>query len=153
MNLLKELISNQSFWAGFLSWLVAQSAKLISNLIITRKFDFKYFVSLGGMPSAHSAAVSGLAISVGLQCGWDTPVFAVGLGLAGVTVFDASTVRRAAGMQARLLNEMVDQLFKDHHFSHDKLRELLGHTRLEVFMGIVIGILVAVIVNSFSVFI
>jgi acid phosphatase family membrane protein YuiD len=88
----------------------------------------------------------GLATSVGLVAGFGTPVFAASLALASITVFDAATVRRAAGQQARLLNDMVDELFRDHHFSQRKLAELLGHTRLEVFMGMVVGVLVALLV-------
>ena len=70
------------------------------------------------------------------------------LAFALITMFDASTVRRAAGLQAGLLNEMVDELFKEHRFSERKLAELLGHTRLEVFVGMVLGILIALLVNA-----
>jgi acid phosphatase family membrane protein YuiD len=75
----------------------------------------------------------------------------VALVVASITMFDASTVRRAAGLQARLLNEMLDELFKEHHLSERKLKELLGHTRLEVLMGAIVGILTAMIVVSYSV--
>lgn len=93
----------------------------------------------------------GLATSVGLNIGFDTPFFATTLAFALVVMFDASTVRRAAGLQARLLNEIVEELFKEHRFSEQKLVELLGHTRLELFLGMTIGILVALIVNAVAV--
>jgi hypothetical protein len=105
-------------------------------------------VSTGGMPSAHSALASGLATAVGLRGGFDSPLFALTLAFALMVMFDASTVRRAAGLQARLLNEIIDELFKEHHLSERKLKELLGHTRLEVVMGMIIGILVGMLVTS-----
>ncbi len=141
-----ELAGNLCFWAAFASWVVAQGTKMLIGFQRNRRLDFRYMVSTGGMPSAHSAMVSGLAAAVGFTSGFGTPLFAVALGLALIVMFDASTVRRSAGMQARLLNEMVDELFKEHHFSERKLKELLGHTRLEVGMGMLVGILVAIIV-------
>lgn len=141
-------LRNPSFWAGVLAFLLAQLAKLISNLIETRRVDFQYLVKLGGMPSAHSAAVSALAVSVGLRTGSDSPLFAASLAFAIVVMFDAQTVRRAAGLQARLLNQIVDHLVRERRFPEHKLAELLGHTRLEVFMGMVIGILMALLVHA-----
>ena len=80
--------------------------------------------------------------------GLASPLFALALAFAMVTMFDAATVRRAAGHQARLLNEIVDELFKEHHLSERKLAELLGHTRIEVFMGLVIGVLAALLIAA-----
>jgi len=141
---------NLCFWAGLASWLIAQCTKMICGFFRTRRLDFYYLVSTGGMPSAHSATVSGLATAVGLTAGFSTPLFAVALALAFIVMFDAHTVRRAAGMQAILLNEIVDELFKDHHLSQRKMAELLGHTRLEVFMGMVIGILTGLLTFSLA---
>ena len=117
----------------------------------THRLDFSYLVSTGGMPSAHSALVAGLATALGLASGFASPLFALGLVFALVVMFDASTVRRAAGLQAQLLNEILDELFDQHHLSEKKLVELLGHTRLEVFLGSVIGILVTLGVWSFAI--
>jgi len=114
----------------------------------TQRVDFSYLASTGGMPSAHAATVSGLATSVGLSVGFGIPLFVIALVFAAIAMFDASTVRRAAGLQARLLNEIIDEVFKEHRFSERKLVELLGHTRLEVFLGMIMGVLVALIVNS-----
>jgi acid phosphatase family membrane protein YuiD len=121
---------------------------MVCGFLETKRLDFHYLVSTGGMPSAHSASVSGLATSVGLLEGFGSPVFVVALGFALITMFDASTVRRAAGLQATLLNEIVDELFKEHHLSERKLAELLGHTRLEVFMGATVGVFAAMIVTT-----
>jgi acid phosphatase family membrane protein YuiD len=135
-------------WSAAAAWTVAQFTKMLCGFYRTRRLDFSYLASTGGMPSAHSALASGLAVSVGLLSGWKTPLFAVALCFAMVTMFDASTVRRAAGLQARLLNQILDELFKEHHLSEKKLAELLGHTRIEVFMGMVIGILSAMLIVS-----
>jgi acid phosphatase family membrane protein YuiD len=142
------LLDNTYFWAALWAWIIAQCIKMVAGYYRTRRLDFKYLVSTGGMPSAHSSTVSGLATAVGLGTGFDSPVFTVALCLALIVMFDASTVRRAAGQQAKLLNELVDELFREHHLSEVKLKELLGHTRLEVLMGMITGILVGMLVMS-----
>jgi len=145
---LTEIYRNVYFWSGLMSWLTAQFTKMICGFYRTGRLDFNYLASTGGMPSAHSAAASGLAAAIGIVQGFGTPIFILGMTFAIIVMFDASTVRRAAGLQARLLNEIVDELFKEHHLSERKLAELLGHTRLEVIMGMIIGILVAMLVTS-----
>lgn len=145
-----DLFANPCFWAAFWSWTIAQSVKMLCALSRTRRLDFSYLVSTGGMPSAHSAFATGMATAIGLEAGFGSPVVIVAMSFAMITMFDASTVRRAAGQQARLLNEMIAELFKEHHLSEVKLKELLGHTRLEVLMGAMIGILTAMLVVSLS---
>lgn len=133
------------FWSSFLGWTVAQTIKLVRSAIRTRSIDFEYLVSTGGMPSAHSAMVMGLATSIGLTEGFGSPVTMLAFGFAAVTTFDAATVRRAAGEQAKVLNQMVRELrelkFKPHH-----LKELLGHSRTEVIWGMVTGVCTAIAV-------
>jgi len=141
-----EALRSPYIWAACASWLVAQSTKMLCGLARSRRLDFSYLTSVGGMPSAHSAFASGLATATGMTAGWGSPVFALAAGFAMITLFDASTVRRAAGQQARLLNQIVDELFHEHPLSEKKLVELLGHTRIEVFMGMVYGILTATLV-------
>jgi len=143
-----ELFYSACFWSAIAAWTVAQCTKMVCGFLETKRLDFHYLVSTGGMPSAHSASVSGLATAVGMLEGFGSPVFVVAFGFALITMFDASTVRRAAGLQATLLNQIVDELFKEHHLSEKKLAELLGHTRLEVFMGATVGIFTAMIVVS-----
>jgi acid phosphatase family membrane protein YuiD len=120
-------------------WTVAQATKMIITLVQSRRLDFRYFVSTGGMPSAHSAMSSAVATAIGLTEGFNTPEFTLGFCFAAVVMFDAQTVRAAAGKQAQLLNQIVSELFKEHHLSDVKLKELLGHTRLEVFFGMLTG--------------
>lgn len=147
-NSFLNLFRNCYFWAAFCAWMIAQTIKMISGFRRTRRLDFAYLMSTGGMPSAHSALVSALATAVGLREGFGSAVFGVALGFAMIVMLDASTVRRAAGQQARILNEMLDELFKERRFSERKLVELLGHTRLEVFLGMIVGILVALLVRA-----
>ena len=143
-----DLFRNVTFWSASCSWLVAQTVKMVRHLSRTGRIDFAYMVSLGGMPSAHSAMVCGLATSVGITAGFGSQVFIIAFAFALVVMFDASTVRRAAGTQARLLNQIVDELFKEHHLSQSKLKELLGHTRKEVFVGLLVGVAVAFLING-----
>lgn len=133
------LPGNLSLWAVSLAWMLAQSIKFTATLARRRRVDFACFVSTGGMPSAHSASVSALAVSTGLVEGIGSTFFAIAVVLALVVMFDAQSVRRAAGHQAVLLNQIIAELFKDRHVSHGKLKELLGHTPLEVFAGLAIG--------------
>ncbi len=136
------------FWAALASWCVAQAIKMGIDLLHSHRLDFSYFVSTGGMPSAHSSLVSGLATSIGLTEGFGSPIFVLALTFASITMFDAAGVRQAAGKQAHILNMMMDELLHDHHFNTPRLKELLGHTRLEVFAGMVTGILVGILVVS-----
>ncbi|MDK2858501.1 MAG: uncharacterized protein PWQ89_1620 [Verrucomicrobiota bacterium] len=129
-----------AFWAGIAGWVVAQGTKMIICLVQSHRLDFRYLVSTGGMPSAHSALASAVATAIGLTEGFDSPLFALSFFFAAVVMFDAQAVRAAAGRQARLLNQIVDELFQEHHLSENKLKELLGHTRLEVFFGLLTGI-------------
>ncbi len=149
-NSFLALFSKPWFWSSFLGWTVAQSIKLVTDLVRTRKVDFSYFVSTGGMPSAHSAMVSGLATAIGLTEGFGSPIFMLALAFATITMFDAAGVRNAAGQQAKLLNQIVEELFTDKHFNAPKMKELLGHTRLEVFAGLATGVVVAIAVVSFG---
>jgi acid phosphatase family membrane protein YuiD len=143
-----DLFRSPSFWSSLCAWLVAQLCKMLIGFIGSHRLDFRYLVSLGGMPSAHSAMASGLAVSVGLDAGFGSPVFATTLAFALIVMFDASTVRRAAGHQARLMNQMMDELLKNHKLSEEKLVEFLGHTPIEVFMGMLLGVFMALLINS-----
>ena len=136
------IFSNIWIASGFASWTVAQALKLIGAFKRTGEIDFTYFVSTGGMPSAHSATMVGIATSVGMTEGFNTPIFAIAFALAGVTMFDASTVRMAAGKQAKLLNEIVREIRATYRVSAKPLKELLGHTRFEVVVGMLVGILI-----------
>lgn len=142
---MNSISNNLCFWTALVAWTFAQAVKMAGRYATTRRLDFRVFVSTGGLPSAHTAMVCALTTQVGLLEGFHSPLFAVSLAFASIVMFDAQSVRRAAGQQARLLNQIVEELFRDHHLSQQKLHELLGHTRTEVFAGIVTGVLIALL--------
>lgn len=148
MPLRPEVAYNLSIWVALTAWTVAQAIKMTRGLVRQRAIDFRLLFSTGGMPSAHTAMVCGLATSIGLREGFASSMFALALAFAAVVMFDAQSVRRAAGQQARLLNQIVQELFKQHHLSEQKLAELLGHTRLEVFAGLITGVAVAFVMHA-----
>ncbi|NLM36928.1 MAG: divergent PAP2 family protein [Firmicutes bacterium] len=131
---------NTVFWSAFLAWLVAQILKGLLSLIKQKKMDFRRFVGAGGMPSSHSAFVSALATGVGLTDGWASTSFALALVFALVVMYDAAGVRLAASKQAQVLNKMVQELFGEREFHHKRLKELIGHTPVEVIVGALLGI-------------
>ncbi len=142
-----EWYQNISIWSALAGWMIAQTLKMVGDIARTRRLDFGVLVSTGGMPSAHSAMVSALATSIGLRVGFGSALFATTLAFACIVMFDAQSVRQAADHQARLLNQIVQEFFKEHHLSQQKLVEFLGHTRLEVFAGLITGILAALLVH------
>ncbi len=146
MGLFSELFSNKVLWATLLAWIVAQTAKVTLAVRQRHRFDVRWFLGTGGMPSAHSAGVAALATAVGLRVGFETAAFAVALIFALVTMFDAQGVRRAAGRQAIALNKIVDELYARGQVSEERVKELLGHTPVEVIVGAVLGLVVAVVV-------
>ena len=138
---MNEFFSNRVMQATIFPWALAQILKVILELIWTRKVNLRLLTSAGGMPSSHSALVCGLATSVGLREGVGSSIFVMTLVLAMVVMYDAAGVRRAAMQQARILNQIIDELFQGHPISDVRLRELLGHTPIEVFAGAVLGVI------------
>lgn len=148
--MLRDLLHNISFWSAFFGWISAQMIKFLWKLLRHRELDLSCFVSTGGMPSAHSCMVSALATSVGLRTGFDSALFAVSVAFAGIVMFDAQGVRMAASRQAQILNQIVTELFREHHLSQKRLSELLGHTRPEVLVGLLLGIACALLLHRLA---
>ncbi len=137
---------------GLLSAFTAQVIKFVIFTIQSRKINFKIFTTTGGMPSSHSAGVMGLSTSVGLIAGFNSLIFAVALGYALVTMYDAAGVRRAAGKTAACLNRMMEDFYKhDVQAIGGKLKELLGHTPFEVIMGAIYGVLFTLCMHKYIV--
>jgi len=124
-----------------MSWFITQSVKVFLGIIREKRFNFRWFVGTGGMPSSHSAFATSLAVLTGLYNGFDSAIFAVALIFTFIVMFDAQGVRRASGQQAEILNKMLDDIYWSGHVKEDRLKELLGHTPLEVLTGSVFGIL------------
>ena len=128
---------------------MAQALKLVIELLKNRKLNINVLVTTGGMPSAHSALVTALATGVGQTLGWASPEFAVAMVFAIIVMYDAAGVRQAAGKQARILNQMIDELFHEHpEFDGDRLKELLGHTPVQVIVGSALGITISWLAKS-----
>ena len=139
----EELFSNKILISAMISWFVAQALKVVFYYIKHHKFDISKFFSSGSMPSSHSAFVTALVVAVGMVEGVGSTFFAISVVLATVVMYDASGVRRAAGRQARIINQIVLDFYKEKQVKTEKLKELLGHTPLEVFVGAILGGLIA----------
>lgn len=121
-------------------WLLIQIWKFLYDMIKVRKVNLKRLLGAGGMPSSHSAVVTALATLVGVNEGFNTPIFAITVFFSLIVIYDACGVRRAAGKQARILNQIINNKNLAANVVNEKLTELLGHTPFEVLVGSVIGI-------------
>lgn len=131
---------------------IAQSAKIVTKLIKTGHLDLRMMAKTGGMPSSHSSCTMGMAVSVGLIEGFNSVSFAIALCLAMIVMYDAAGVRRTVGLQAKVLNEMMNELFSEHpHLSGERIKEFLGHTPVEVLVGAALGTLIAWVFNILTV--
>ena len=125
------------------AWAIAQVLKLLISMAIYHKFDIKYLTTGGGMPSSHSALVCACAVSTAFESGLDSPVFAVAAALAFIVMYDTAHVRRETGEQAKVLNYIMrnwDEVRPEEF--EDELKELIGHTPLQVAVGAVLGTVV-----------
>lgn len=123
-----------------LAWAVAQGLKVLIVYIMEGKFDRERIFGGGGMPSSHSAFVCACAASIARLCGTGSPYFALATAMALIVMYDASNVRQAAGKQARVLNYMMEHWDDKPEFFMENLKEMLGHTPLQVFFGALLGI-------------
>jgi hypothetical protein len=133
---------NAPLMAAAIAWSLAQIVKVPLDYFFTREFNWHLLFSAGGMPSSHSALVTALSWTIGLQYGFDSPVFAVAIVMSAIVIYDATGVRRAAGEHAKVINRMIADLVEGHPLKDKELKELLGHTPRQVFAGIIFGWLV-----------
>ncbi|MFB2977123.1 divergent PAP2 family protein [Microseira sp. BLCC-F43] len=139
-----KILDNHVLVVALIACLIAQLSKIIVELVRHGKVSLRVLTTTGGMPSAHSALVTSLAAGVGQTVGWASPEFAIATIFAIIVMYDAAGVRQAAGKQARILNQMIDELFREHPtFSEDRLKELLGHTPFQVIVGSVLGVTIS----------
>ena len=130
-----------ALFTGITAVVLAQITKFFVHLIWKRQIDLRLFTTTGGMPSSHAAGVMGLSTTVGLICGWSSIEFAMAFGYALVVMYDAAGVRRAAGKQAACLNRIIMDIYKQElKEAGGKLKELLGHTPLQVLAGAAFGV-------------
>jgi uncharacterized protein len=138
------LLENRVIVVCVVAWALAQFSKLVVYLVRERRVRLVYLTTAGGMPSSHSAVVVALATILGIQEGLDSALFAASCIYAAVVMYDATGVRRAVSVQARILNRMLTEFVEAQQFNERRLRELIGHTPLEVFVGGLLGALTAV---------
>ena len=136
------MLGNQVLVSAVMGWVVAQFLKTLIDFALNKSFNAERLVGSGGMPSSHSSLVMALTTSVGKYNGFDSALFAISLIFSFVVMYDAAGIRRAAGKQAEIINYMIE-----HHKLPElqKVKELLGHTPLEVFVGAILGIVVGLL--------
>jgi len=122
--------------AGLVSWGIGQSIKVPIEYLRTREWNWALLFSAGGMPSTHSALMSSVTLSIGLFDGFNTPLFALAFAVSMVVMYDATGIRRQAGMHAQKINLLINELFSGQPISDEQLKEVLGHSPLQVLMGI-----------------
>jgi len=145
VNFFVHLGRNQMFLSVLIAWLLAQTLKVAIGVIREKKFNFRWFVGTGGMPSSHAATVAALAASVGFTFGFSSPFFAMVFFFAFIIMFDAQGVRRQSGQQAEVLNKIIEDIYLQKGVKQERLMELLGHTPVQVLIGAALGVLVAFI--------
>nr|WP_198808209.1 divergent PAP2 family protein [Leptolyngbya sp. BL0902] len=144
MENFSDILNNYVLLVALVACIAAQILKAIIELVRHRKLNLKVMVETGGMPSAHSALVTALACGVGQTVGWASPFFAATCVFAIIVMYDAAGVRQAAGKQARVLNQIIDELFQEKpEFNEDRLKELLGHTPFQVIAGSMLGVVIS----------
>ncbi|HOO11956.1 MAG TPA: divergent PAP2 family protein [Bacillota bacterium] len=143
MNFFSRVLENKVLMIALAAWAVAQVGKVLIEILSYRKVDLKRFVGSGGMPSSHSAFVMALSTSIGRLEGWESPLFAIALSYAFVVMYDAAGVRRAAGKQAEILNIIIKDVIEHKVLKEERLKELIGHTPIEVIIGGIIGVITA----------
>ena len=143
MNFFSEIFSNKVLGISIFACFLAQFIKIFTGQ--EKRIDLSRIFTSGGMPSSHSSFVTSLSTLVGLERGFGSTEFAVVLVFSLIIMYDASGVRRAVGKQATILNQIVDDIHHGKHIKQDKLKELVGHTPFEVWMGVLLGIVVALV--------
>lgn len=146
---MRGLLENKILICAILGWFIAQALKVVFVLIQEKKFDMRRFVGSGGMPSSHSSFVLALTTAVAFEEGLNSALFAICVVFSFIVMYDAAGVRRAAGKQAEILNSIIENFWQDNpKVTGERLKELLGHTPKQVFVGAILGILISVIMYN-----
>jgi len=149
LEMFTGLFANEHVRIALVGMIAAQMLKVLFYYIKHHKFNFKVLVQPSGMPSSHTAMVVALATSVGIADGWDSVTYAIAMVFSVIVMYDAAGVRQAAGKQAKVLNVMMEDFFTKKKIEEYRLKELLGHTQMEVFFGFILGVLIAFIYHYF----
>jgi acid phosphatase family membrane protein YuiD len=143
--MLADLLRNHALQTALLAWLLAQILKPPLEYLRRGKWKWGYLFSAGGMPSSHSALMVGATLGIGLHEGFDSGMFALAVAVSMIVIYDAAGVRREAGRHAEAINVLIDELLSGHPISDKQLREVLGHTPMEVTGGVFLGIVISIL--------
>lgn len=144
IDALKDFFGNYMLVCAIMGWFLAQIIKIFTNLFVKKKFDLRILFSNGGMPSSHSSTVLALATAAAVSQGFASPAFAISGILSVIVMNDAFGVRWQAGKQAQIINKMIMELFSNKEEFDVKLKEIIGHTPFQVFMGALLGFVIAI---------
>ena len=145
--MIPELLANRVFICAMIAWIIGQAVKVPLEYWRTQKVNWSLLFSTGGMPSSHTAMVTATALSIGLYYGFDSPLFALAVVVASVVSYDATGIRRQAGLQAEKINQIIEEVFSGHPLNEKQLKEMLGHSPMEVIGGLLLGIAIAVLIR------
>jgi len=146
---MSALIHNRVIVAAFLAWMLGQFLKFPLYYLITKRWNWGIMFSSGGLPSSHSSLVTAVALTIGLQEGFDSAIFALAMSIGMIVIYDAAGVRRQAGIHAERINAIMKSFFESGQLGEDELddlKEMLGHTPLEVVSGVILGMLITWVV-------
>lgn len=147
MAVLSAWAQNRIFLTWLLACVIAQCTKIILGAIRQRRFDFRWLIGTGGMPSTHAAGATALSVAIGRRVGFDSPLFAMSVVFTVITLFDAQGVRRWSGRQAQVLNKILEDIYFKRRIQEQRLHELLGHTPIEVLAGFGVGVATALVMR------
>lgn len=143
MGVILEILGNRVIQAAALAWAVAQALKVMLTLAISRRFDKSRVLGSGGMPSSHSAMACAMLMTIGYREGFSSSIFALAFCFSGVVMYDAAGVRRSTGRNAAVINQLMDMLSGNGYtFDEKRLKELVGHTPIQVLAGALLGMLI-----------
>jgi len=145
--MLCDLIHNRVLVAAVLAWVIGQFLKFPLDYLLNKRWNWGVIFSAGGLPSSHSSLVTAVALTIGLQEGFDSPLFALAVAIAMIVLYDAAGVRRQAGIHAERINEIMKNFFESGQLPEKELKEMLGHTPFEVITGVVLGVLIGLSLN------
>ena len=147
MGVILEILGNRVIQAAALAWAVAQALKVMLTLAISRRFDKSRVLGSGGMPSSHSAMACAMLMTIGFREGFSSSIFALAFCFSGVVMYDAAGVRRSTGRNAAVINQLMDMLSGNGYtFDEKRLKELVGHTPIQVMAGALLGIFIGALV-------
>lgn len=144
--MLADLINNRIVIAALLAWIIGQFLKFPLDHLLNKRWNWGIIFSSGGLPSSHSSLVTAVSLTIGMQEGFDSAIFALSIAIAMIVIYDAAGVRRQAGIHAERINQIMTSFFESGQLPEKELKEMLGHTPFEVITGVILGILVSFLV-------